>query len=359
MGAPLKKSNSLFTLTGLVVVLLAVAAWQAPFWRSASASQTRPANAVYPTIGPVRDVIIAKGTVTLAHQLTLRAPVSGRISGLTVREGSDVRAGQRLLRIDDAQDDAELELRKLELQRNKAKLAALEREQDVIRRLVEIGSSARYELEQKSLEADLARKDISRAELELARFVEKKAQSTLASPEPGMLVAIPVVTGQFVHAGDELLTLAGGAARTVVAYVDAMDLERLSVGQAVEFSDQEDVGIRRRGKVKEIGRAVGGGQRQNAVKLVVEPLDPIDDLRISQQLYVEFVVLDEAQTLRVPKDYVSTLGDQKFVYVATAQGIDRRPVKTLRGDANFERVLAGVGIDDQLVRRPEAADAAR
>lgn len=355
----MKKFKSFVPVASVVAVLLAVAAWQAPFWHSAKTSQTRPTNSVYPTIGPVRDVIIAKGTVTLAHQLTLRAPASGRITALTVREGADVRPGQRLLRIEDAQDGAELELRKLELQRNKAKLEALERELDVTRRLVEIGSSARYEFEQKSLEVDLARKDISRAELELARFVEKTAQSSLASPEAGMVVAIPVVKGQFVHAGDELATLASGAARTVVAYVDAMDLERLGVGQAVEFSDQEDGGIRRRGKVKEIGRTVGGGQRQNAVKVVVEPLAPIDDLRISQQLYVEFVVLDEAQTLRVPKDYVSTLNDQKFVYVVTAQGVERRLVKTLRGDANFERVLAGVSMEDQLVRRPEAAGGAQ
>jgi RND family efflux transporter MFP subunit len=331
--------------------LAGAAVFGASAWRGASAAGAAPA-AVHPSIGPVRDVIIAKGTVGYAHQVSVRAPASGRVTALAAAEGADVRRGQALLDIDDVQRDSDRALRDLDLRGSEAKLAALRKELEVTRRLVEIGSVARYDLEQKTLELAAAERELDKARLELERHATRARLNHVSSPLAGIVLALPVVAGQTVAAGDELMTLAGGDALAIVAYVDAMDIERLRVGQTVDFSDQEDSAERRHGTVKEIGRAIAGAQRQNAVKVVIAAPQALAGLRVAQQLYVEFIVLDEPAALRVPKEFLRGEPGQRSVNVLTADGVVSRPLRTLRGDASFERVVSGVGVGDSLTRRP-------
>ena len=58
-------------------------------------------SAVMATVGPVRDIIIAKGTVAYDHQFVLRSQIAGKVVRLTVKEGDEVVRGQHLLRICD------------------------------------------------------------------------------------------------------------------------------------------------------------------------------------------------------------------------------------------------------------------
>jgi multidrug efflux pump subunit AcrA (membrane-fusion protein) len=138
-----------------------------------------------------------------------------------------------------------------------------------------------------------------------------------------------------------------------------MDLGRIAVGQKVSFSDQEDSERRRTGRVKEIGRAVAGNQRQNTVKLVIEPLEAIDDLRLNQQLYVEFVTREEEAVLRVPRELVYERGGQRLVNVLTPEGARPRPIRTAPGDAAFDKVLGGIGAADRLLPRNAVQGMAR
>ncbi|WP_426103515.1 efflux RND transporter periplasmic adaptor subunit [Massilia sp. TSP1-1-2] len=352
----MKKFKTVFLLSlAALAVGGAVMATRGASFGAAKAANARLAGTVLPSVGPLRDVIIAKGTVAYEHQLVLRSPVSGRIGAQVPREGSEVRRGQPLLQVQDIQDDSEASLRALDKRRAVAKLDALERELRVVRRLVEVGSSAAFDLEQKTVERDMAAKDIERANLDQARLVDKRAMGRLNSPLDGQVLAVAAVAGQLVNAGEELLTLVGGESRTVIAYLDAMDVERLHVGQAVVFSDQEDGGVRRAGRVKEIARAITPAQRQNAVKIVIAPLAPINDLRVAQQLYVEFIVLEEKSVLRVPRDRVYLDGKQKFVNVVTKDGVRARAVQTTRGDATYDRVVAGISSSDLLARRGQLA----
>ncbi len=351
MDIKLKKSKFkvalfLLTLTGFVGAFISYGR----YW-GGTRMDIRPTPVAHPTIGPLRDVIVSKGTVSYDHQLVMRSALSGRVAAMALKEGSEVKQGQTLLQVQDLQEGSDLELRKVDQHRIEAKISSLNKDVEVLRRLVEIGSSPRYDLEQKILERDLTMKDLDRARIEIARLGERRAMTYLKSPINGLVITVPVVQGQTVSAGDEMLTLAGGSGRVVVAYIDATDIERIQVGQAVVFSDQEDGGKRRKGRVKEVARMVATAQRQNAVKVIVEPQEPITDLRISQQLYVEFVVFEDASALRIPRELIYTRDDKKFVNVLTKDGVRAKPIQTTHGDATFEKVISGVSVDDQLLRK--------
>lgn len=321
--------------------------------------ERRGAATVSASRGPIRDIIISKGTVAYDHQLALRAPASGRLVSLGISEGQTIRRGQSLLRVIDPQDDTEIALRNIERQRADIKLAALKDELGALARLVEVGSVARYDLDQKKLEAEIAVKERDRADVELRRLATKRQLATLMSPLDGMIVAMPVVAGQMVNANEELLSVAGGKARYVVAYLDAMEVARIAVGQSAVFSDQEDGGKRFPGKVIEIARAIASSQRQNTVRILVEPLEPLRELRLSQQLYVEFVVKEDQDALRIPRELVYTRGDQKLVNVLTPAGARAQLVEIGRGDTTFDIVVSGITASDRLLPKGALGGMAR
>lgn len=304
----------------------------------------------YPTLGKVRDVIIAKGKIVYDHQFKFRSHVSGRVTDFTLSEGDKVERGQDLLRIIESHVAMDLKAAKIELQHSQNKINVITKDIHDIQRLVKVGGMSSYELEQKRLELDSAIQDKQRVQLDIDRLELNQKLSSLISPVQGMVVSIAIQNNLRVNTGDELLSIAGGDGLYVAAYIDAIDAERIYVGQTVVFSEQEDSIQRRRGKVKEIGRLITDLQRPNSVKVTIEPLDSIQDLLLSQQLYVEVVIIEEDLVMRIPQELVYQEQDQQIVYVLTDSGdVVSRAVVTVPGDITFVKVVSGVSLTDRLV----------
>lgn len=304
---------------------------------------------VTPSRGPVRDFIISKGTISYPVQISLRAQRSGRVLSLDASEGSSVKHGQTLAELVDPQDELDLKALNIELKRLNARREAINREVGDLRRLFAVGGLSRNEIEQKELELGLLAKDAEWNQVETAKVLARQRQARHISPISGLALTVPITRGQWVNAGDELMTLVGGSGPRIIVQIDAMDLERVRVGQQVVFSAREDGGVRHLGRVQEIGRAVSGGQRQNAVKVTIDPSEPLGELRVSQQLYVEIVILDEPAVLRLPKDYLQRQGSEVLAHVLTERGAEMRRVRVLPGGASYDIVLDGIGLEDRVI----------
>lgn len=307
--------------------------------------------AVHPSVGPIRNVITGKGTVAFVHQVIVKAQRAGRVDQVWVHEGEQIRRGQPLVHTADIESDVELATRNAERQKVQARIAVLKQDEADTSRLVTAGAAAPYELKQKSLELELALKDLEISSHDRERSEINKAKATVRSPFDGMVVTRPVAMGQWVAQGDELLTVAGGSARSIVASVDATDIAHIYVGQKVVFSEQPDSGTPLTGRVASISRVVDSTQRQNAVRVIVESATDIGYLRLSQQLYIEFVIRDVASVLRIPKDFVHTTERGRVVYVDDGYAISPRRVETIAGDRYFDEVVSGLESKDRIVRK--------
>lgn len=310
---------------------------------------------VQPTHGPVRNVIIAKGTISYPMQITLRAQRNGRLSSLSVSEGSPVKFGQSVAELLDPQDQLDRQLLDVDMKRIQARRDALVREIADMRLLLAAGGLARHEMEMKELELHLIIKDAERVRVEAAKLTERQLHTRHISPLSGVALAVPVTQSQWLNVGDELMTIAGGGGPNVTVNLDAMDLERVHVGQQVVFSAREDGGILYRGRVQEISRGVSSGPRQNTVKVTIAPSEPISELRVAQQLYVEIMVLEEASVLRLPKEYLYRQDQQVLAQVLTDRGLELRRVQTRPGDATYDIILSGLSPEDRVVLPTESA----
>lgn len=216
-------------------------------------------------------------------QLGFKAP--GRVSERAVREGDRVTAGRVVARLDDAEQVAQLALRRAELAAAEAMLAELEagarpqeiaaaaaalrsaaaerdrahldhvrlqdlRAKDVISaRDLETGEALLKVAEARAAEAAerlallregpraetirqaRARVDQARAAVELAKTLLD--QTRLLSPLTGTVLSHNIEPGEFVSPGTPVVTVADTARLWVRAYLDQPDLGRVRHGQQV------------------------------------------------------------------------------------------------------------------------------
>lgn len=165
--------------------------------------------------------VSATGQFSAARKVALAAPVAGRVVSLPYREGDGVPAGASVFRLDPG--EASLAVRQAEAELDEARARFHEMtlfddriEDDAIRR--ERSGAAR------------ARSGLARAEVALERARHELARTTTVAPFPGLVADVRVHPGEFVGAGEEVLTLVDLHPIRVEVQVPESELRWLAVG---------------------------------------------------------------------------------------------------------------------------------
>lgn len=305
---------------------------------------------VYPTKGDIRDVITAKGTVGYRHQVSLRAGVAGRLERIQLQEGDAVKNDQLLFRIVDPQAKTDQLNRTTTQERHALHIEHLRRDVTDLNKLVAAGAAARQELEARQAELDLALKDQELARLDQKRLDTSQDRASVKSPFEGVMVSLIAANGQWVNSGDELAIVAGGSRLQIVAQVEAAEVTRLAVNQAVDFSDQPDGGQFHRGRVVSIGEVAQGAQQAGTVRVTVEPDGKLDGFRIGQSIYLEFVLHEAKNVLRLPRGLVRVVNGRATVQVLDGKRNVEREVRLAGGDRQVDHIAEGLTTADRVVR---------
>lgn len=197
-----------------------------------------------------------QGTVQPRRLVALTSAVPGRIAEVIPEEGSTVKEGEILVRLDPraAQAARRVAEAKLKLRETRQREARTVMERDV----------ARAELE-------IANAELEQAVLELERHV-------VLAPFAGVVTRVHVRAGEFTN--PLLFGLASSAALCEVAdlsavFVDALSSEaqanQLSVGQVCEVRLDSQPTQRLAGKIERLGRVVERGNVAVRVKLERPP----------------------------------------------------------------------------------------
>ena len=174
---------------------------------------------VTPTRGPAVDAIYATGTVEPTVMLPIAPRVAGRMVELNVDEGSLVRKGQVLARLDDA--DLASTVEELEARARYAQ-SQYERAENLVRQ----GFMAKAEI-------DRTRADLDAAVAAVRRARSQRDYMALTAPADGLVIRRDGEIGQFIPAGQAVFFLSCCAPLRVTAEVDEEDISRVHVGQKV------------------------------------------------------------------------------------------------------------------------------
>ena len=190
-----------FSGIGLAIWLLIV---PAPGWaQMGGPALVKVAEAAVKDIASITRV---PGTVVSRNDARLSAEVPGRLTEVA-DVGTEVRAGERVARI----EATTLQLRNEELlarvTRAEARLRFLESEEQRFSQLAEENLAAETQLEQTRSDRDVARGDLEIARAILGQNADRLARTNLLAPFDGIVVERLMTPGERVEEGGEVVRL--------------------------------------------------------------------------------------------------------------------------------------------------------
>ena len=346
--------------------------------------------------GTMRSVVSTNGRVEPLQNLEAHAPVPATVKRVLVKEGDQVKKGQLLLQLDDAdartqaaravaqlkaaqadvnaiqRGGSQEEVLTLDAQLIKARTErdAAARNLDALRRLQQKGAASVGEVKQaeaklQSAEADLQLLQQKQKDRysgpEIAKFVAQKSQaqaaydaaqevlqkSNVRAPFDGIVYWLPVRQGVYVQAGDLLLQEADLSKVLVRAFVDEPDLGRLAPGQKIEVTWDAVPGRVWYGSVNGIPSTVKlrGTRNVGETTCIVENKD--FKLLPNVNVGVTIVTAEEQGVVMVPREAVRLDDSKPYVFQIVDNELRRRDVET--SVSNLTQVEITKGIPEKAV----------
>jgi HlyD family secretion protein len=323
--------------------------------------------------GPVYLEVRGTGTLESVQEVPLAFKVGGRIQELPLDEGSKIRVGQVLGRLDPSdlremltvaeagrgaaeafRGKTQADLEQAIATRQRAR-ADVER----IQRLFEQGIISKSELElfqERAKLAEAAVKATEAARLQASRG-ESAARGTeaiqrinykevqLLSPVDGILTRRLREPGNVIAGGTPVLTVASTRKLWVRTWVDEAALGHLRIGQPARVELRSAAGRWIPGRVDRIGRQ---SDRQTHELLVdVELLELPPSFALGQRADVSIQTSGVAATLRLPAGWAESDGS---VFVQRHGRVTRvKPVLGFQG-SDFVEVKEGLELGDVVLR---------
>lgn len=227
----LRKTNwikPIVLLVSLAVVGGALAAWKVgATQRSNAAAANQPEQMETVTIAIAKEAqhrrtTTAIGTVVALRSITLRNELPGTIREVKLTPGQVVEAGELLVALDVAVEEAELKSQEAEAALAKTLLARLERA---------VQSKATSQVE-----VDRARAQLDVADAQIARIKAVIARKTIRAPFRARVGISDVHPGQYLNEGTLLTTLQGvDDAAHVDFAIPQLVAQQLKSGETVEI----------------------------------------------------------------------------------------------------------------------------
>jgi len=339
----------------------------------------------------IRSIVSTNGKVEPIQSFESHAPVGTTVKKVLVKEGQQVKKGQLLAQLDDADASSQAaralaqvraaqaevsavrsggnreEVMTLESQLVKARTGrdTARRNLEALQRLQQNGAASPGEVKQAQDQLAAGEADLTLLQQkqggrysppEVARVEAQKneAQSAYAAAEnilrqlnirapfDGIVYFLPVHPGSYVNPGDLVLQEADLSKVLVRAFVDEPDVGRLAPGQPIELTWDAIPGRTWQGSVSTIPSTV----RLLGTRNVGETTCVVDnrDLKLLPNINVGVTIVtgEHRDALTVPREAVRLDDNKRFVYQIVNDELQRRDIQTSISNLTQVEVTGGV-----------------
>ncbi len=330
----------------LAALALTACAKQAP---PQQAMQAMPVQTSTIEASPVPQYDEYLSTIKSRRSATINPQVDGNLVRLYVHSGDHVKAGQILMEIDPARQEATVASSKATEQQKLAVFQYNKIEIDRQRKLFEEGVTSRDAFDQ----AEQAFKN-SQADYESAVATTKIQSKQLGyyhivAPFDGIVGDVPVHQGDYVSPTTMLTTVDANRDLEAYVYIPTERVSQIKRGLTVVVLDNRETELERT-KIDFVSPQVDDGLQGILVKAPVK--SDLGKLRNLQQIKAR-VIWTTSSVPVVPVLAVTRLGGQTFVYVATNQGgkffAKQRPITVGDTVGNNYAVLSGLQNGDKVI----------
>jgi HlyD family secretion protein len=342
-------------------------------------------------IESIRNTISTNGKIEAADNFEAHASAPAIVKRVYVHEGEQVKAGQILVQLDDAEArsaraHALAQLRTADadisavgrggtqdevittesgLAKAKAERDTAQRNADAMKKLFEKGSASAGELREAETRLHAAQADVSllerkqnerfsnpeiskvRAEAGDARAAYDAAEELLKnlnirSPRAGTVYSVPLRQGSFANPGDLLVQVAQLNKMQVRAFVDEPEIGKLAIGQKVIATWDALPGRTWEGSVSRVPSTVVTRGTRNVGELMCT----IDnsDLKLLPNVNVNVMITTAQQdnSLTVSREAVYQENGKRFVFTVEDGRLKRHEVQT--GISSLTRIQIKQGL---------------
>lgn len=356
-----------------------------------------PVRTVNAQRGTIRSVVSTNGKVEPLQNFEAHAPVGTTVKKILVREGDQVKKGQLLAQLDDAQARsqaaraqaqvlaAEADLSAIQKGGNREEVLTLEsqitkartdrdtaqRNLDALRRLREQGAASPGEIKNaedqlKRANADLdlllqkqknrySQPEISRvegqkseAQAAYSATEDLLSQLNIRAPFEGIVYSLPVQQGAYLNPGDLVLEEADLSKVRVRAFVDEPDVGRLAPGDKIEVTWDALPERTWEGAVSVIPAVIKlhGSRNVGETTCVVDNKD--FKLLPNVNVGVTIITAEHRNVLTVPREAIHQDDNGKaYVYQIVNNELQRRYVQT--SISNLTKVEVTGGLPENAV----------
>ncbi|WP_166268631.1 efflux RND transporter periplasmic adaptor subunit [Marinobacter caseinilyticus] len=326
-------------ITAIVIVFLAIGGAGA-FWYWSTGAGDKPVrekrvsnvNVVQPQMRTVRDVVAAVGTLRARNAVALISEVSGRIVALNFEPGDPVAKDQLLVRLDDRQARADLQVAE-------AQYADARRQYDRARSLQSNNSISQSQVDalRTALEVADAQRQAARTRLDNHR---------IHAPFAGVVGLVDISVGAYITLGESITTLDAVDPMELTFSVPERYLGQISQGQTLTARTAAFPDLAFQGTLAELGTRIDSLSRALPVKALIDNRE--GKLRPGQFISVN-LTLRQRQALVIPEQAVLVRGTKAFVFVAVDGEARRMEVSLGVREPGQVEVRTGVALDDAVV----------
>ncbi len=332
---------------GVVVLMLWLAGKFSPKVPASTASDQLQTSAIDGRIASVQLVRLplsesAVGTIRAVHETTIGSKLLARVTEVNLKAGQKVKAGDVLLRLDDADLRAKLRQAKAAVASAEAARAQAALDEDRYGQLVKS-----HAVSQQDYDKALTALHSTEADLQRVRETVNEVQATLdwatvRSPIDGTVIDKKVDTGDMVTPGQMLVTLFDPKRMQLVASVRESLTRNLQVGQGIGVRID---GLNKQcsGTVSEIVPESQSASRAFQVKVT----GPCPAGIYSGMFGRILIPLDEEQVLVLPRQAVRKVGQLELVQVIGKGRALQRAIRTGRNLGDVEDA-SGLALRDQV-----------
>jgi membrane fusion protein (multidrug efflux system) len=282
------------------------------------------------------------GTMAAVHGVTVSADLPGTIDKIKFDSGKFVQAGDVLVELDTRQERAQLAA--MEAQRDLAKLNYARQQQLVTEGVISRMDYDKAIADQKQTEANTA---------EIRATIDRK---TIRAPFSGVLGIRQANLGQYLAAGNPIVTLQSSDPIYVNFNVPQQTIGHLQVGQSVRVTSDDLPGKEFPARVNAIDSLVDPSTRNIQVQATLA--NPQGRLRPGMFTQVELGVGVKRTVFPLPAsaisyapfgDSVFVVGDMKSPTGQTYRGVHQQFVKVEGSRGDQVGVVSGIKAGEEIV----------
>lgn len=292
-----------------------------------------PVEAVTVAPQPLEGGLETVGSLRADESVVVSPEVAGRITRIHFSEGGRVRAGDPLFSLDS--DTARAALAEAQANLANSRSAAARAEQLIDEQLI---ARSDYDTLRAQQAVDAARVASARTAL---------SKMTLRAPFAGQVGLREVSVGDYVSAGQDLVTVVRTDPIEIDFSVPETQLAQLRPGQRIQVQVDAFPGETFGGEVVAIDPVIDTGSRSVQVRARIA--NPDGKLRPGQFARLQLQARGEATALLIPEQALMQQGEERFVYTVVDGKAKRVVVQTGARVPGMVEVTSGLQAGDVVI----------